>query len=316
VTTYIVRRILQSVVVLVLVTFLVFLLTHLIPGGEAREALGPRASPQSIAQFNRINGLNLPLWDQYWQLADGYLHFRFGYSFKLNEPVGVLIANRLPKTLLLVGLATAIAIIVAIPFGVFQSVRHNKPSDHVLSAFALVAYSMPSFFIGPVLILYFAIDLHWFSYEAPQGQTIGAIISDPRALFLPVLTLSLISIASFSRFMRSSMMDQLNEDYVRTALAKGASRPRMLYGHALRNAALPIVTLVGLALPNIVGGAFITETVFNYPGMGLLGVNAIFQDDIPTLIGTVVVATVATMIGSLLADVLYAVLDPRIRYST
>jgi peptide/nickel transport system permease protein len=312
---YILRRTLQSVVVLVLVTWLVFLLTRLIPGGEAREVLGPRASPASISNFNRINGLNLPLWEQYWQLVDGYLHFRFGYSFKLNEPVGAVIENRLPKTLVLVGLATLIAIIVAIPLGVFQSVRRNKVSDHVLSAFSLVAYSMPTFYIGPLLILYFAIDLHWFSYEAPQGQTVGAIISDPRALFLPVLTLSLISIASFSRYMRASMMDQLNQDYGRTALAKGASRNRMLYHHVLRNALLPIITLTGLALPNIVGGAFITETVFNYPGMGLLGVDAIFQDDIPTLIGTVVVATAATVIGSLIADVLYSVLDPRIRYS-
>jgi peptide/nickel transport system permease protein len=312
---YILRRILQSVVVLFLVTVLVFLLTHLIPGGEAREVLGPRASAVAIAQFNRINGLNLPLWDQYWQLADGYLHFRFGYSFKLNEPVGAVIENRLPKTLLLVGLATLLALVVAIPIGVFQSVRHNKASDHVLSAFSLVAYSMPTFYIGPILILYFAIDLHWFSYEAPQGQTVGAIISDPRALFLPVLTLALISIASFSRFLRSSMMDQLNEDYGRTALAKGASRRRLLYGHALRNALLPIITMVGLSLPQIVGGAFITESVFNYPGMGLLGVDAIFQDDVPTLIGTVVIATLATVVGSLLADVLYSLLDPRIRYS-
>jgi peptide/nickel transport system permease protein len=312
---YILRRVLQSVVVLALVTVLVFLLTHLIPGGEAREVLGPRASPASIAQFNRINGLNLPLWEQYWQLVDGYVHFRFGYSFKLNEPVGALIENRLPKTLVLVGLATLIAIIVAIPLGVFQSVRHNKASDHILSAFSLVAYSMPTFYIGPILILYFAIDLHWFSYEAPQGQTVGAIISDPRALFLPVITLALISIAAFSRFMRSSMMDQLTQDYLRTASAKGAGRSRLLYGHALRNALLPIVTMVGLSLPNIVGGAFITESVFNFPGMGLLGVNAIFQDDVPTLIGTVVVATVATVAGSLVADVLYSLLDPRIRYT-
>jgi peptide/nickel transport system permease protein len=130
-----------------------------------------------------------------------------------------------------------------------------------------------------------------------------------------VITLALISIAAFSRFMRSSMMDQLTQDYLRTASAKGAGRSRLLYGHALRNALLPIVTMVGLSLPNIVGGAFITESVFNFPGMGLLGVNAIFQDDVPTLIGTVVVATVATVAGSLVADVLYSLLDPRIRYT-
>lgn len=311
---YVIRRIIQAAIVVIIVTIVVFLLTKLIPGGEARAVLGSRATPLSIAQFNRLNGFDLPIWDQYWRLIDGYAHLRFGYSYKLNQPVGTLIEENLPKTLVLVGLALALALVVAIPLGILQVVRRNSAVDYVLTGASFLFYSMPTFFIGPILILYFALKLHWFSFEAPQGTTVLSILGDPRALFLPVLTLALVSIASYSRFMRSSMMDAMTEDYVRTARAKGASQRRVLYGHALRNALIPIATLVGLTLPVLVSGAFITESIFNYPGMGRLGVDAITNDDLPTLIGTVVVATIATVVGSLLADLLYAALDPRIRY--
>ena len=312
---YTLRRLGQSVVVLVIVSFVVFVLTHLIPGGEARAVLGARATPVAIAHFNRITGLDLPVWDQYWHLLDGYVHLQFGYSFKNNQPVGTLIEQALPKTLVLVGFALLLALAVAIPLGVYQATRRNKPVDHAMTAAAFFFYSMPTFFLGPVLILIFAIHLHWFSFEAPQTNSVMGIISDPRGLFLPVLTLALITLASFSRFVRSSMVDALNEDYVRTAAAAGGSPSHILYRHALRNALLPVATLVGLALPWLVAGSFITESVFNYPGMGRLGVNSIVNDDLPTLIGTVVVGTFLTIFGSLLADILYAVLDPRIRYS-
>jgi len=152
--------------------------------------------------------------------------------------------------------------------------------------------------------------------SAPQGQTVGAILSDPRALVLPELTLAAITIASFSRYMRSSMMEAMTEDYVRTARAKGAGPRRVLFVHALRNALIPIVTLLGLSIPAIVSGAVITETVFNYPGMGLLTYEAAQTTDVPLLLGTALVATLATVVGSFLADVMYAVIDPRIRYAS
>lgn len=311
---YIARRIVHAIIVLIIVTFIVFLLTHLIPGGEARAVLGARSTPASIAQFDRINGFDLPLWDQYWHLMDGYLHFQFGYSFKLNQPVGSLIAARLPKTLLLVGLALLLAVVIAIPLGMLQVARRNSVTDYALTGITFVLYSMPTFFLGPLLILLFALKLHWLSFEAPQGSTVLSILEDPRGLILPVLTLALLSVASYSRFMRSSLMDAMLEDYVRTAKAIGEDSRQIFFRYALRNALIPIVTLIGLSLPALVSGAFITESVFNYPGMGLLGVNAISDNDLPTLIGTVAIAAFATVAGSLLADVLYAVLDPRIRY--
>jgi peptide/nickel transport system permease protein len=314
VSNYVSRRIVQSVAVLFIVSLVVFLLTHIIPGGEARAVLGARATPVAIAHFNRVTGLDLPLWDQYWRLVDGYAHLRFGYSFTNNQPVETLVANALPKTLVLVLLALLLALAVAIPVGVTQARRRNKADDYAMTVAAFFFYSMPAFFLGPVLVLIFSIHLHWFSFEAPQTNSVVGILRDPRGLFLPVLTLALITLASFSRFVRSSMLDALNEDYVRTAAATGATRRRVLYRHALRNALLPIATLIGLALPWLVSGSFITESVFNYPGMGRLGVNAIINNDLPTLIGTVVVGTFLTIVGSLLADLLYAVLDPRIRY--
>ena len=174
---------------------------------------------------------------------------------------------------------------------------------------------MPSFLLGTLLILYFAIDIHIFSVEAPQGQSIGSILADPRGLVLPEFTLAAITIASFSRYMRSSMMEAMTEDYVRTARAKGAGPRRVLLRHALRNAIIPIVTLLGLSIPAIVSGAVITETVFNFPGMGLLTYQAATTTDVPLLLGTALVATLATVVGSLLADILYAIVDPRIRYA-
>ena len=193
--------------------------------------------------------------------------------------------------------------------------RRNKPIDYILTGTAFIFYAMPAFLLGQILILYFAIDLSWFSTEAPQSSSAWGVLSQPKDLVLPVLSLAAITIAAFSRYMRSSMMEALTEDYVRTAKAKGASQRRVLYRHALRNALIPLITLLGLSLPAIVGGALITETVFNFPGMGLLTTQAAVNNDVPLLLGTTFVAALATVVGSLLADVLYAVADPRVRYA-
>jgi peptide/nickel transport system permease protein len=312
---YLIRRLLQAVLVVLGVIFIMFVLIHLIPGGEARAVLGPRAQPFQIRQFNQQNGLNVPLWDQFFRYVGNLTRFKLGYAPHFNENVTTLIANRLPKTLVLVGISTLLALVISIPLGVLQVVRRNKPEDYVVTGLSFIMYAMPTFLLGTLLILFFAIDLNWFAVEAPQGQTIGSVLGDPRALVLPEITLAAVTIASFSRYMRSSMMETMTEDYVRTARAKGVAPRRVLYVHALRNALIPIVTLIGLSLPAIVSGAVITEDVFNYPGMGKLAVDAATRLDIPTLLGTTFVATVATVVGSLLADILYAVVDPRIRYA-
>jgi len=306
---------LQAVVVLLGVILIMFLLIHVIPGGEARAALGPRASQSQLHAFDRQNGLTLPLWDQFFRYVWSLVRFRLGDSVSQNQTVGALIANRLPKTIILVGFSTLVALVVAIPLGILQVIRRNKPVDYALTGVSFVLYAVPTFLLGTLLILWFSADIKVFPAEAPQGQSIGSILGDPRALILPVLTLAAVTIASFSRYMRSSMMEAMTEDYIRTARAKGAAPRRVLYIHALRNAIIPIITLLGLSIGAIVSGAVITEDVFNFPGMGKLAVDSATRLDIPVLLGTTFVATVATVAGNLIADLLYAIVDPRIRYA-
>lgn len=311
---YLVRRFLQAIIVVLGVIIIVFLLSRLIPGGEARAVLGPKSTPPLVREFNRANGFTQPLWVQFWHYLIGLPLLHLGYSYKFTEPVWTVISTRLPKTLILVGTSTVLALVIAIPLGVIQVVRKNKPSDYALTGFAFILYAMPSFFLGTLLIIWFSFDAGWLPVSPPSNASPFAVWTDPRGFIMPVVTLAAITIAQFSRYMRSSLLDAIAEDYIRTARAKGASSRRVLYGHALRNALIPIITLLGLALPAIVGGAVIVEDLFNYPGMGLLIVTAAEQSDIPTVLGTTLVITVATVIGSLLADIVYVAVDPRIRY--
>ncbi len=313
-TGFLLRRFGQAIIVILGVILITFILAKLIPGGEAKAVLGSKATAPNIARFNRLNGLDAPVVVQFWRYVEGiFAHLNLGYSYKYNEEVRQVIGQRLPKTLTLVGASVLISLVVAIPLGILQVVRRNKPIDYVLTGSSFFFYAMPDFLLGTLLIVWFAFDLHWFPVSPPSDASAWAVFTDPRAFVLPVVTLAATTVASFSRYMRSSMMDALAEDYIRTARAKGASSGRVLYGHALRNALIPLITLLGLSLPAIVSGALIVENVFNYPGMGLLTVQSAFNDDIPVVLGTTLVITVATVIGSLVADILYAVADPRIR---
>ncbi len=315
---FLLRRTIQAVIVIAGVILVVFLLSQLIPGGECKAVLGPKATQVYCLRFNRLNGFNQPVLVQFAKYLKGLIwpfwHPNLGYSYKFNEGVTSVIAQRLPKTLVLVGTSTLISLMVAIPLGILQVVRRNHPIDYSVTGMAFVLYDMPPFLLGTMLIIWFSFDLGWFPSQPPSGASPWAVFTDPSAFVLPIITLSAITVASFSRYMRSSMMDAMAGDYIRTARAKGSSQRRVLYGHALRNALIPILTLIGLSLPAIVSGAVITETVFNYPGMGQLTVYAAGNSDIPLVLGTTLVATVATVVGSLLADVLYALADPRIRF--
>jgi peptide/nickel transport system permease protein len=313
-TAYLVRRLVQAVVVLFGVSVIVFIMVHLLPGGP-RALLGIKATPPQVRAFMVANGYNRPIWIQYVTYIDHVVRGNFGYSYSNNETVLLLLQQNLPKSALLVGLAAAVSLIAAIPLGILQAVRRNKPVDYVLTGGAFVGYSMPLFWLGTLLILVFAVNTHLLPPEGPQGSTVGTLLNQPRALVLPVATLAIVTIALWSRYMRSSAVDNLVQDYIRTARSKGASEARVLFGHLLRNALLPIITLVGLSLPAVLSGEVITESVFNYPGMGLLFWNAATTHDYPVLMGVTIVVGVATVVGSLLADLLYAVVDPRVRYT-
>jgi peptide/nickel transport system permease protein len=309
---YLAERFLHAVAVLLLVSLAVFGLLKALPGGAARAILGPRASAAAIAAFNRANGFNHPVIVQYLDWLWRLLHGNLGYSYHYNEAVTTLIGQLLPKSLLLIGLATLLALIVAIPIGSLQASRHNKLSDHLATGIELAFYSMPTFWLGIVLVLYLAVDVHIFPAEAPQG-TIGQVITDPQGLVLPVLTLALITVGLFSRYMRSSSLATLVEDFIRTARAKGMTERHLFMKHVVRNSLAPVATLVGLSLPALVGGAVVTETVFNYPGMGLAFWTAAQNRDYSILLGFTFMTGVATVIGSLIADLAYAWLDPRVR---
>ena len=314
-TAYIIRRLIQSVFVLLGVTIVVFIIIHLLPGGLARDLLGPRASAPQVQQFIEQNGFNKPLWIQYGIYLDKLIHGNLGYSYHYNQTVDALLAENLPKSALLVGLAYAVALVVAIPLGIFQAVRRNRPADYVFTAAAFVGYAMPVFWLGILLILGFSVDNHVFPPEGPQGSTVGAVLGQPLSLVLPVATLAIVTIALFSRFMRSAAIENLVQDYIRTARAKGIPERAILFRHLLRNSLLPIITLIGLSLPVTISGAVVTEQVFNYPGMGLMFWNAATTHDYNVLLGFTVTVGAAVVAGNLLADVLYAIADPRVRYS-
>jgi peptide/nickel transport system permease protein len=314
-TAYLVRRVLQGIAVVIGVTLIVFIILHALPGGPARGMMGPEATQQQVQQFIVANGYNKPLWVQYWKFIDQLVHGNLGYSYQNNQTVAALLSNDLPKTAALVVLAYAVALIVAIPLGILQAVRRNSVVDYVSTGASFIAYSMPTFWLGILLILGFAINWRLLPAEGPQGATVSAVLADPKAMVLPVLTLALVTIAQFSRFMRSSAIETLVQDHIRTARAMGLPERAILRRYLLRNSLIPIITLIGISLPFTISGAVITESVYNYPGMGLLIWNAATSHDFPVLLGSVVVLSTVTVVGSLLADILYAVADPRVRYS-
>ena len=314
-TVYLIRRILQALLVTFFVTLITLALVHLFPGGPVRALLGPRAAPSEVAYYNRVYGYNQPFYVQYVKWIWALLRGNLGYSVKYNQTVTSEIANYLPKTIILVALGLAVSLLFGIPLGVYQAVKRYTAGDYVLTGVSFLGYATPTFFVALLLVDWFSVDVHLFPPFAPQSSTVGGVLSQPRALVLPVIAYAFVLYALWSRFMRSAVMDNLVQDYVRTARAKGASERRVLWAHVFRNSLISIVTLLGLSLPTLVAGAIFIEDVFNYPGMGYQFFQAAQADDVATLLGFTVITTIATIVGNLLADVAYAVLDPRVRYS-
>jgi peptide/nickel transport system permease protein len=300
-TAYLARRLLQAVAVVLLVTLIVFGLLRLAPGGAAAAVLGTGSAHQQFLL-------------QYLTWLGRVLQGNLGYSRARNESVSALLAASLPRTLALTGISTLIALAVAVPLGLLQAVRRSRAADHVLRGLTYLFYGMPTFVLGAVLVLFFAVDHHVFGAEGPQAPGIVGVITDVRDLTLPVLTLTLVTIAIFARYMRSSALDSLAQEYVEAARARGAGQRRVLTAHVLRNSLVPVVTLVGLSFPQIVGGAVVVESLFNIQGMGWQIWQAVLNHDFAVTLGFTLVIGVGAVIGSVLADIGYAVLDPRVRY--
>jgi peptide/nickel transport system permease protein len=314
VTGYIIRRILQAIFTCFIVTIVTFALIHATPNGMVNLLVGSKDhnNPVRIAEVRAELGLNHPLLQQYLLWVGDMFKGNFGFDYYKEQSVTQLLAGTLGQTAFIIGLALLITILLAVPIGIIQAVNRNNLIDHTLTTFSFVAYSVPTFFIGWLLQNYFVGT--WDII--PAGNQIASFHdawSQPEQLILPVLTLVVTGLASYTRYMRSAMLDQITQDYVRTAVAKGASKRRVLYGHVLRNALIPMATLIGLSLPALVNGALIVEYVFNINGIGLLTTNAAETGDSGIIMSSTLILAVITVVGSLLADVSYAALDPRVR---
>ncbi|HEV2255832.1 MAG TPA: ABC transporter permease, partial [Streptosporangiaceae bacterium] len=283
-SAYLLRRIGTSVIVLFGISVFMYLLLHSVFPSPARLALGLRANNAQINAFNKANGFDRPVIDQYLTYMNGLLHGNLGYSYAENQTVASLFQERLARSIYLSGISLIFAIAIAIPLGVFQAVRRNSLGDNVATSAAFILYSMPSFFLGLILIQVFALSFPILGFEASQSTSIWTVIGDWHDMLLPILTLTLITVANFSRYMRSSSIDVLAQDYIKVARAKGLPERLVLTRHMVRNASLPMVTLVGLFLPALLAGNLITETLFNYPGLGLLFFNSLGKEDYPVLL--------------------------------
>jgi peptide/nickel transport system permease protein len=321
---FLVRRILQSIPVFVGITILSFALIHAVPGGPtARLELDADIKPEDVARIKANMGLDKPVWIQYliwlgvWPNSQGelrgLLQGDLGISYIDQTSVSKNILDRLPNTLLLSVTALVISFGLAIPVGVWSAVRQYSAFDNISTVLSTAGVSIPSFWFGLIAILIFSVELRWL----PSGgmYTLGrekSALDLLLHLLMPASILSILNVAGWNRYVRASMLEAIRQDYVRTARAKGLRERLVVVRHVLRNALIPVVTLMGLSLPGLVGGSLITETIFGWPGMGRLAYHAATKRDYPIIMGTLVMSTVLVILGNLLADIGYTFLDPRI----
>ena len=314
-TAYLIRRVGTSLVILIGISIFIFMLLRVVFPSPAIVVLGPKASPPAVAAWNAQNGFDEPIIVQYWHYIDALLHGNLGYSYKLNQSVAALFGERWARSLYLSGMGILIAILIAIPLGIYQAVRRNSFGDQAATAVAFTTYAMPDFLLYLIAVQVFALSFPIFSFEASQSTSIVTVIGDWREMALPILCIALLVLAGYSRYMRSSAMDMLAQDHIRTARAKGLPERLVLLRHLLRNACLPMITLIGLSIPALLAGNLIAEFVFNYNGLGLLFYNSLSNEDYPVVIAYTLIGAVLTVLGNLVADIALTIADPRIRLS-
>jgi peptide/nickel transport system permease protein len=302
--SYLLRRLWQAVLVLFGVSVVVFLILHL-TGDPAALLLPPDASAEDVARFRKAMGFDDPVFVQYVRFLKGALRGDFGESVRHGEPAMDLVLERLPATFELAGAGLLLALCLAIPAGIISAVKRNTPIDYVATVVALMGQAMPTFWLGIMLILVFSVRLSWLP-SSGRG--------DLQHLILPAVTLGLFTTARITRLTRSGMLEVLGQDYIRTARAKGVSEQPVVWKHALKNAAIPIVTIVGIELGTLLGGSVITEIIFAWPGVGRLSVQAIFNRDYPVVQAAVFILASTFVFLNFLVDIAYTWLDPRIRF--
>ena len=316
---YIRKRLLQAVPVVFGITLLTFFIMKMAPGGPLGGMISPRSSSEALLRAQEKLGLNQPIIVQYWNWLKELVQGNFGYSTYNGQDVLAMILERMPATLLLTVTSFVFSFVVGIPLGVYSATHKYSRTDYGLTIFSFIGISIPSFFFGMGMIYIFAMQLKWFPTSGFgsalfRGEGLALFFHKLRYLVMPALVMSLANLSSVMRFARSSMIETLTQDYIRTARAKGLAEKVVIYRHALKNSLIPVITIFGQSIPNLFGGAYITEKVFGWPGMGLLGVNAINNRDYQVLMGLTLFTAILVLLGNLLADIMYSLVDPRIRY--
>ena len=311
--SYILRRVLVTIPVMAIVALFVFSLLYIAPGDPAAVIAGDQASPADVERIRQSLGLDRPFLIQFGSWIWRILHFDLGTSIFTNLPVSSMIAQRIEPTLSLMVLTLVLTILVAVPLGVIAAWKAGSLIDRVIMAFAVSAFSLPVFVVGYVLAYVFALELEWFPVQGytPFAEGFWQWLQN---LILPTIALGSVYIALIARITRASMLEVLQQDYIRTGRAKGLGQPSILFVHALKNAAVPIVTVIGLGVALLIGGAVVTESVFAIPGLGRLTVDAILRRDYPVIQGIVLMFSFLYTLVNLMVDLTYTVLDPRIRY--
>jgi peptide/nickel transport system permease protein len=318
--TYVLRRLIQAIPILIGISVVSFLIINLAPGDPTDRFRSGRVSAETINNLIRLYGLDKPLPEQFFKWFTTFWQFpwnpaAWGYSFVDGRPVVEKVFEKIPPTLELMGTALIVTMIVSIPLGVLAAVKQYSWADKIITTLATIGYALPSFVLGILLLYIFAIKLNWFPSFGRQslGQE-GNFGDFLWHLVLPVASLAIQQIAGWSRYMRSSMLEVLQQDYVRTAKAKGLAGRHVIFKHSLKNALLPIITLLGLTLPSLLAGAAITESIFSWPGLGFMAVQSVQTNDFPVILAIVMIGGMMVLLGNLLADVLYGLVDPRIKY--
>jgi peptide/nickel transport system permease protein len=312
---YIIGRLIQVVPLLLGITILVFLLVNAVPGSPVSDLVfNPTTKPEDIAAIRAALGLDQPLWKRYFVWIGNVVQGDLGINMITYRPVSRDIAERLPNTLKLTVAAFVLALLFSIPVGVYSAVKRNSLFDHIATVASVAGVSIPSFWFALILILFFAVNLGWFPTGGvkPVRGDAGFLVQ-MKHLALPAIALAITELAAWTRYIRGQMLEVIRQDYIRTARAKGLKERTLIFRHALRNALLPLITLLGLAIPSFFSGALIIETIFSWPGIGRLTFDAAQQRNYTVIMGTVLLSSTLVILGNLLADIGYSLLDPRIK---
>lgn len=310
---FVLRRVLESLVLVLLITIFTFFLIHSAPGGPSI-LLDPSMSPEDMARLSAAYGLDQPVLVQYFRWLGRLFQGDLGFSLGLGRPVAELVMGALPATLLLSGAALLLALVIAIPAGIIAAIRRDTLLDQIVTGASFFGLSLPVFWYGLILIVIFAVTLNWLPAGGMNTPGDNSFLDTLRHLILPAITLATVNMAQLVRYTRSAMLSVLKQDYIRTARAKGIRESRVINAHAFRTALVPVVTLLGMLIPRLVGGAAITESVFSWPGLGRLAISAASRQDYPTIMGITLLISIIVIVMNLIVDLLYSRLDPRVSY--